>query len=237
MDDSTNTGAFIKSCNIRLLRPSTASEIPLSNSALSAAADSTTYWPNGATIGVAFMGKTANSTDNSDFVKGKVMQFAKTWEQFANINFDFNSQNPDIRIAFGPNGGSWSFVGISCRYVDKSQPTMNYGWFHDNTSDDEFSRVVVHEFGHALGLVHELQSPAAGVIHWNKPAVYEWYKKNDGWDQAQVDSQVLDPLTGDQYIFTSFDPTSIMCYPVDASLTTDGFSVDWNRRVRLSQSC
>jgi len=51
---------------------------------------------------------------------------------------------------------------------------MNFGWFDDNTSDSEFSRTVIHEFGHALGMIHEHQHPLA-AIPWDKDKVYTYY--------------------------------------------------------------
>jgi len=39
------------------------------------------------------------------------------------------------------------------------EPTMNYGWLKDDTDDVEYRRVVIHEFGHALGAIHEHQNP------------------------------------------------------------------------------
>lgn len=51
---------------------------------------------------------------------------------------------------------------------------MNFGWFTNYTSDTEFSRTIIYEFGHALGLHHEHQSPTAN-IQWNKEKVYEYY--------------------------------------------------------------
>ena len=38
---------------------------------------------------------------------------------------------------------------------------MNYGWLEPDTSTREYQRVVRHEFGHALGMIHEHQNPAA----------------------------------------------------------------------------
>ena len=52
---------------------------------------------------------------------------------------------------------------------------MNFGWFHDNSLENDFSATVTHEFGHAIGLIHEYRSPA-GYIPWNKPAVYAYHQ-------------------------------------------------------------
>jgi hypothetical protein len=39
-----------------------------------------------------------------------------------------------------------------------------------NTPEEQFRRTVLHEFGHALGLVHEHATPAGG-IKWNREQV------------------------------------------------------------------
>jgi hypothetical protein len=88
---------------------------------------------------------------------------------------------------------------------------MNFGWFTDQTDDGEVMRTTLHEFGHAIGCVHEQASPAAaGVINWNKPVVYAYYLRSMGWDQARVDSQVLyvNPQAG--FSNTLLNPLSIM---------------------------
>jgi serralysin len=46
-----------------------------------------------------------------------------------------------------------------CQQILDPKPTMNYGWMTPDSSDDEVHRVVAHEFGHALGLIHEHQNP------------------------------------------------------------------------------
>jgi len=106
-------------------------------------------------------------------------------------------------------GGSWSYVGTGAKNIAQDQPTMNFGWFNDQTADTEFSRTVIHEFGHALGCIHEQASPVAN-IPWNKPVVYAYYLKNDNWDQQMVDSNVFAVASQATTIETAFDRTSIM---------------------------
>jgi hypothetical protein len=86
---------------------------------------------------------------------------------------------------------------------------MNFGWFDDETSDEEFSRTVIHEFGHAIGCIHEQASPVAD-IPWNKPVVYENYLKNNGWNQDMVDSNVFVKAAQASTLNSNWDKTSIM---------------------------
>ena len=71
---------------------------------------------------------------------------------------------------------------------------MNYGWLEPDTELREYQRVVRHEFGHALGMIHEHQNPAAqGQIPWDKPKVYAYYAQQ-GWNKDDVDFQHLPGL-------------------------------------------
>ena len=40
---------------------------------------------------------------------------------------------------------------------------MNYGWIDADSPEEELRSVVLHEFGHALGLIHEHQNPLSGI--------------------------------------------------------------------------
>ncbi|MBD1846725.1 LysM peptidoglycan-binding domain-containing protein [Cyanobacteria bacterium FACHB-63] len=105
---------------------------------------------------------------------------------------------------------------------------MNYGWLKPDTSDEEYSRVVLHEFGHALGCIHEHQHSEAG-IPWNRDAVYRYYMEKNNWSREQVDINLFTHYSKDITQFSHFDTESIMLYAVPKELTTNGFEVGWNR--------
>jgi hypothetical protein len=154
-----------------------------------------------------------NVVSQSDFVRSKVVQYANEWSLYANLTFKFMDRDApgdsDIRISFTSGAGSWSFVGTGAKTIPQSEPTMNFGWFNDETSDEVFSRTTIHEFGHAIGCIHEQASPVAN-IPWNKPAVYEYYLRTNGWDQAKVDSNVFRTVAQETALNSNWDKTSIM---------------------------
>jgi len=182
-------------------------------------------WNVGATVRVKLMGGTP-------IVRTKVREFAEQWLQFANINFNFvaSSEPAEIRVAFDP-GGSWSALGRDALGTLFDFPTMNFGWFEDSTPNTEFSRIVLHEFGHALGLIHEHQSPSAG-IPWDREKAYEYFRTTQGWSKEVVDENIFKRYSVSTTNYSTFDPSSIMVYGIPASITLDGSSV--SRGVSLS---
>tara|TARA_R110002060_G_scaffold44069_8_gene55513 strand:- start:1364 stop:2119 length:756 start_codon:yes stop_codon:yes gene_type:complete len=140
------------------------------------------------------------------------IQFANEWTRYANLTFKWMERDAlgdsDIRISFDRDG-YWSALGTNCRNISQDQPTMNYGGMTDNTSDLEFSTAVCHEFGHALGFIHEQASPIAN-IQWNKPVVYEYYQRVYGWSQASVDFNLFLTANQEDVINSRYDRTSIM---------------------------
>ena len=53
--------------------------------------------------------------------------------------------------------------------------------------------VILHEFGHALGLKHEHQNPAFR-IQWNESAIIQHLKQSQGWSEAQIRHNVINRL-------------------------------------------
>jgi len=187
-----------------------------------AAVEKMKLWENGRRLRVSFL-------DGVEDVKTKVAAVAKEWEAIANITLDFvTSGAADIRVSFAEQGFSWSAVGTDALTEAPNRPTMNYGWLEPTTSIREYQRVVRHEFGHSLGMIHEHQNPAAqGQIPWDKPKVYAYYAQQ-GWSQADVDSNIFDVYAEESTNHTAFDPTSIMEYAVPDSLTIGSYSIGWN---------
>jgi hypothetical protein len=176
-------------------------------------------WPNGSTLRVRFLEGTPEQHDI-------VRQYAPQWVEHANLRLEFgDAPDAEIRIAFRDDG-AWSYIGTDCLQIPLDQPTMNYGWLDE--------AVVLHEFGHALGLIHEHQNPVGG-IRWNKEQVYrDLGGPPNFWDRATVDNNMFRTYDLDQINGTTFDPESIMLYSFPASWTLDGFSSE--RNTELSEA-
>lgn len=161
----------------------------------------------------------------SSAVRKKVEAIAHEWEKHANIKLKFvQTGEAEIRIAFADDG-SWSAVGrdaLNEQYFPKHQQTMNFGWLDSSTPNDEYQRVVLHEFGHALGCIHEHQQPKFDR-KWDKTKVLEYFSGSPNfWDEADINRNVLQKYSATGIAATEFDPASIMLYYFDADLFSDG---------------
>ena len=182
-------------------------------------------WPPGAVIRIAFL-------DGTGEQMALVKRFAVEWiTDLARLSFSWvaDPAHSDVRITFAKPGSS-SAIGTSCRKIPKDTATMNFGWLTPGVTDEEARRVILHEFGHALGLVHEHQ--LMDTAGWNKQAVIDDLSKPpNSWDAAKIQHNIFDAYPPNVIDRTTLDTTSIMMYPVPVAWRTDGRSADLNTEL------
>lgn len=186
-------------------------------------ADNYFLWDPGTVINVKFL-------SGSKALQNKIIPIAKEWEKYANVKFNFvNSGNADIRVFIGKGNGHDSYIGTVCKSIDASEETMNLDSADIAGSDAFLKTVVLHEFGHSIGLLHEHSSPISG-IKWDKENMYKEYAKM-GWTKEDVDFQVFSVYKKSYTNGTKYDNKSIMHYPINPGETLDGYVIGWNMQL------
>lgn len=183
-------------------------------------------WDNGRTLKVAF----ASGADKA--VLSKARERFEYVETLVNLDFVFvgSFSEADIRVGFVRGDGSWSYVGTDNKTIDRSERTMNFGWFERDTPDSEFDRVAIHEAFHMLGMPHEHQHPRNG-IPWDRPKVYAYYMgPPNNWSREEVDHNLFQRYSETVTQFTEFDRESIMLYPIPNELTVGDWWVGRNTK-------
>jgi hypothetical protein len=142
------------------------------------------------------------------------------------LKLQFVQSGGDIRIGFDNRQGAYSVLGIQCRLVPSNEATMNLGWLDVATT--------IHEFCHALGMIHEHQNPFGKGIDWNIPRVVAWVQSTQGpsWDLYTICTNIFMKYSVDLVNGSNYDPRSIMLYSYPPEVTKDNRGT--YRNIRLS---
>lgn len=141
----------------------------------------------------------------------------------------FNPNIADIRIDFDPNSTCWSLLGTDCLTSDKRKATMNFSWFD--------ACIVLHEFCHALGMVHEHSNINGKPINWAVCSLQNWTMEKLGWESNKIQTDIIDKYEIDQFMGDEFDSKSIMLYFYPGQLVCKGNSKDISKTGDLLKKC
>jgi hypothetical protein len=214
----------------------------VSDGKMRAVFNKTTLWNNKSELEICFI------NNYEDWRRAWVAYIiTNNMQPYIGIKLKFNLDNVpdpekyDIRIDFNSTKGSYSLIGTDAQYTSNPE-TMNLGWI-DAPSDFTFiyndkeyyipedatnltgggnkiGGTILHEFGHALGMIHEHQSPFNNPFIWNVDTIYKEYSgPPNSWSIQDIKDNFLNNY-GDQvelYNGSSFDPYSIMKYAMGSS--------------------
>lgn len=184
-------------------------------------------WLPGSRLRVRFL-------DGDPILQRRVLRMAQIWTAYANVSFEPSEDaDAEVRVGFDEHEGSWSYEGTKSLAVASQERTANFGWLRPVSPIDEIESVVVHEFGHVLGLAHEHCNPDA-QLRWNIQAVYrDMTGPPNYWQKAQVDNFIFNPWARDRFPFAKpFDPSSVMAFAIPEGWIEDGRTI--SRNVMLS---
>ncbi|EJN30294.1 Astacin (Peptidase family M12A) [Pseudomonas sp. GM78] len=184
------------------------------------------YWPEAIRLKIGFL---ESDPELEDLFKSAVAQ----WTPHINLSIEYviNLTQADIRVAFGAcRDGHWSRVGTDALTVPIEKPTMQID-FKEEHSDEIWIAIILHEFGHALGLQHEHQHPDAN-IDWHTPKVYKICKERHGWSEDTTRSNIFRKHKNIKAL-GPYDQTSIMHYGFGKAFIWKGTAIP--RPLTLSE--
>ncbi|MDM0075393.1 hypothetical protein QTH90_13415 [Variovorax sp. J2P1-59] len=154
------------------------------------------YWTVGSTLRIKFLGGTSAQQADARLA-------LLEWGKFTNLKFNFvTTGSSEIRVAFEPTAGSWSYLGTDALAVPQHERTANFGF--------PTRSALLHEWGHALGLIEEPQNPKANIKWDMDRIVRELSGPPNYWSKETIDMQFAKMSPEKLGEYRDFDPLSVM---------------------------
>ncbi|MDF9616101.1 peptidase M12 [Pseudomonas entomophila] len=197
-------------------------------------ADHSVFWRPGQTLRISFIGTPC------PWLEKAIFDTACQWLKYANLTFERLGNDADeaeIRIQTDVQEDvNYSFLGNQA--LDVEGATMVLGV---KLSDPLFEPVVLHEFGHALGMEHEHQHPQAN-IPWDLDRVRQLLATTladeannpdhlDDLIEEDLATQFLPLPDNDDLLILPYDRQSIMHYRIRQKLTHHDFKTSQNLKI------
>lgn len=189
----------------------------------------TNYWATGKSLKIAI---SRVSDEGFDAVKNAI----EKWAPYVNLNFNFIDLDDndelyegDIRIYLGPNFNDVgrSLIGTDALAAPAFEPTM---WLGTNYTEPNYESLVIHEFGHALGLLHEHQHPDT-TIPWDRETTYRLLQNNYGLSRDAVNAAFFPLTRNTNYTYASYDRESVMHYQIPNEFTLGDWEQPRNKQL------
>lgn len=177
-------------------------------------------WPKGTVLRIFFLGGSSSQRQwvYNIVTTNLVPLLDPNWLKFewSHLNPSFTVDTCPIRISFKPSDGAWAYLGTESLGIPTPEPTMNLGWLDDQVDTTNPLKgtgiVVLHEFGHLLGMVHEHNSPNVR-IQWRKSEVIkELSGPPNNWDINTINTNIFQKYNAADINGSAYDPKSMMHY-------------------------
>jgi hypothetical protein len=158
---------------------------------------------------------------------------------WSNIGSQSTTQSPSMNLGYiDPPFSDFTVDGITFKYYDFKNAYRNY-CNSNNTSCVQGwkpGRTVLHEFGHAMGMMHEHQNNVAGdnPFRFDNQKVIQYYQSlgyNIDDATSLANTNVINRYectsTNCPFAGSAFDKQSIMIYPINNNWLIPGTLDNW----------